>query len=330
VTLEPRRRRTLQVVVVTALAAASAALVLASVLGTVKQVRVLIAPRITYTGSAVVVLLAVGAHLILRRWPQPWRFGQADSMLTGLTGAAWAPVIGALVLLWLPRAIDLLDRNQALAPQFFPSRIGTTWTYTFGARDTTDRARSIREIKGTYSESIVSVDSLRTPVVRVLGIRRSGKAPLFAPCTDNSLKEKLIQGDVDYWLVSDAHRVYYICDHDQISDVAAGLLKRHKQRSSDALPDYVLPFKAGDVWTAFPDAVPSKQHAYEWFVERKLDVDVPAGHFTDCYKLVLYTSPDQTIRWVCPRIGVVALEYMHHGTVIEERAELSSFLAAPG
>jgi hypothetical protein len=83
----------------------------------------------------------------------------------------------------------------------------------------------------------------------------------------------------------------------------------------------------GAVWGADP-AFPAREDTfYQWHVEARTDVDVPAGRFKDCFALAYRTNPDHLMRWVCPGVGLVAWEYDHHGTVEQYRAELKEWSA---
>ncbi len=89
-------------------------------------------------------------------------------------------------------------------------------------------------------------------------------------------------------------------------------------------PSYVFPLRVGASWGSI-SAVPQANHWYEWYVEGQEDVDVPAGHFADCYRLVFFTNPDDTTCWFCPGVGLARLRYRHHGSVHNEDWELTSY-----
>jgi hypothetical protein len=62
-----------------------------------------------------------------------------------------------------------------------------------------------------------------------------------------------------------------------------------------------------------------------WYVDAQEDVVVPAGNFNDCYRLIFRTTPDFTVRWIYPRVGLAAAEYVHLGSTSEVRLELINF-----
>ena len=96
------------------------------------------------------------------------------------------------------------------------------------------------------------------------------------------------------------------------------------QSNEPALPpDYVFPLHVGASWGAV--GTPMASHGYEWYVEGQEPVDVPAGYFADCYRLVFFTNPDDTTLWFCPGVGLARLRYRHHGSVHNEDWELTSY-----
>jgi hypothetical protein len=54
---------------------------------------------------------------------------------------------------------------------------------------------------------------------------------------------------------------------------------------------------------------------YFSYVEKIEDVTVPAGTFKNCFKIVFRTLPDDTTEWFFPSMGIVRVEYHHHGTI---------------
>jgi hypothetical protein len=64
-----------------------------------------------------------------------------------------------------------------------------------------------------------------------------------------------------------------------------------------------------------------------WGVDAIEAVDVPAGHFENCYVLMLVTNADRTTRWFCEGVGFAKIEYHHNGTPNDQVWELVSFVA---
>lgn len=91
-------------------------------------------------------------------------------------------------------------------------------------------------------------------------------------------------------------------------------------------PTFEGPFEVGDIWRWDPHRPINKEYIdYQWYVLEKVDISVPAGNFENCYRIVLSTLPDNTVKWVCPGVGLVAEEYHHVGSTHDYRIELANF-----
>ncbi len=91
---------------------------------------------------------------------------------------------------------------------------------------------------------------------------------------------------------------------------------------------YGFPLKAGLQWGCdrqgkwAPD-----DHSYCSYVEKSNEiVTVPAGVFEGCFKVVDDTLPATQTDWYCPGVGIVKSEYVHHGTLINERVVLKKII----
>lgn len=73
-------------------------------------------------------------------------------------------------------------------------------------------------------------------------------------------------------------------------------------------PLLLFPLEVGQQWLAFGPDIPE----YQWVVETKESVTTPAGSFTNCYRVSLWTRPDHTIIWFCDGIGIVRKTAAHH------------------
>jgi len=203
----------------------------------------------------------------------------------------------------------------------FPVYIGSTWVYHTGkvTESHDGQGSNIESVIGNYTETVVALDSGPSDRFWIVGTKVSGENYLNK-CAGNDLSS----GDLDVWYVLNEEHLYQVCSRSEAYEIAL------EMRSEDLatihyLPTYVAPFEVGKLWPAFPDLPPREDTAYQWFVEAKVDVTVPAGEFKNCYRLLLYTLPDTTIRWVCPGFGMVASTYHHRGSVVDYRAELKSF-----
>ncbi len=65
---------------------------------------------------------------------------------------------------------------------------------------------------------------------------------------------------------------------------------------------------------------------HAWYVNAIEAVEVPAGTFKNCVKIVYYTNPDEVAEWYDESIGLIKSIYYHHGTVINEVAELKTIV----
>lgn len=89
--------------------------------------------------------------------------------------------------------------------------------------------------------------------------------------------------------------------------------------------EYVLPFHVGALWGADPEDQGRADGMYQWNIDGKTDVKVPAGKFKGCYDILFRTMPDHEERWICPGVGLTSLEYEHNGTVHHYLIELQSY-----
>ncbi|MGH9894222.1 MAG: hypothetical protein ACREA0_20005 [bacterium] len=214
------KRLFLQVAAATGAGVLSGALLLGSGIAALSDARTAISPDFTYWGTAVVAVCALSADLLLRVYPQPWPSGQRVRTVKGLSAVVWAPIIGAVALLWVPRVLDW-SRTESNRPEdFFPIHVGTSWSYQFGALDTAEGAPPrIKSVVGRYTESVVAVNSLLGPEVMIVGVQRSGKPPASAPCAHNPRSEA-VEGDPDFWYVADSQHLFYSCDRLHAVDIA--------------------------------------------------------------------------------------------------------------
>lgn len=225
-----------------------------------------------------------------------------------------------------PTTADSAIRTHPVL-QYFPLYVGTSWTYSYAeeAEGHGDDGRSITAETTAITETVAMVTTTISDKVYVAKIVVSGR-PILVDCHETLT----LASDAEYWMVADESRVFIACSKRQATALSADLVTDagadYATSTPPKLPAFILPLEEGSVWQAFPD-IPANEHdpAYQWHVQSKLDVRVPAGVFTDCYRIQLFTHPDTTKRWVCPGIGIVAAEYNHHGTTHNYRAELLSY-----
>ena len=328
------KRGSLQIAAIAVVGIVSGAFLLGQALDSVQNALALVSPLVTYAGTA--ALMGGGAllHLLLRAFPQRWVRAGSHLHVTALGPLAWAPILGAVGLLWVPRLLPQVQgpsedpRMAVPSPSsFFPHYVGATWTYTFG-RLTQEGSGSHSRIEkelGRYTDTVMVIRAGAAPSVKTIGLQRTGLVPRLLECSPNQDgSELVIRGDAGLWLVTDERRVFEACTREAAAELS--------QKVSTPLgtarlppPEYVLPFVVGALWGADPDDPPRSDEAYQWLVDSEAKVETPAGRFTDCYLLAYSTLPDHQLRWVCRGVGLVAWEYHHHGTIEEYRAELTSW-----
>jgi hypothetical protein len=87
------------------------------------------------------------------------------------------------------------------------------------------------------------------------------------------------------------------------------------------VPEHVFPLKVGSRW-GDSESLEREDKMYFNYVEKVEDITVPAGTFKDCFKVVFRTLPDDTTEWFCLGVGIVKIEYHHHGTILDWIIEL--------
>ena len=129
----------------------------------------------------------------------------------------------------------------------------------------------------------------------------------------------ILQDSDTIWYVIDDLTVYSASGSGQMQRLMTQLKGTETGYHFD--PAFVFPLAVGSRW-GDPGMAKS---GYQWEVEAQEAVDVPAGHFAECYRLVYVANTGYTRRWVCSGVGVVAWETHHNGTVIDEKAKLIDF-----
>ena len=260
------------------------------------------------------------------------------------TTKIWAFIVGVGVVLALLNGIfDLWDHifPKPLNPlssvntdefysipilKTFPLFVGSSWTYSYGVMTEAPGASlGLNQSTGSYTEKIVMVNGSRDDAIRVYTAEQTGDVMDMGCHWFDA-----VPGPVNVWYVTDETRLYLSCDSETAFAIAQNLLAI-KEENADMLrevitPNFEVPLSVGKKWEAFPEAmVPEEDTMYKWYVEDEINITVPAGSFTDCFRIGLHTLPDLTYKYVCPGIGVVAVEYVHHGSTMNYRIELSTY-----
>jgi hypothetical protein len=177
---------------------------------------------------------------------------------------------------------------------------------------------------GVITETVATISTGGSGGVYVAQIAVTGRS-FLRHCPANGIPG----GESAYWVVADASRVYVVCSSAEADALAAELAPGREAGPDEVLgtvPEFVLPLREGRVWQAFPGRpVSGEDSAYQWTVDSKEDLHVPAGTFRDCYRVRLSTLPDTLVHWVCPGVGIAATEYRHHGSPHDYRTDLTGY-----
>jgi hypothetical protein len=183
----------------------------------------------------------------------------------------------------------------------------------------------VTTMRGQYSETVFLVDHTLGPSVQLVGVEQVGDSPDAFMCTSDADRKFDPLSKSQFWYIIDSYRIFSKCDRAEAIELAKKLVASPSGNIQE-VPDYLLPFKVGELWGADPAYPKRDDDFYQWSIEDgETDVTVPAGKFKGCYALFYRTMPDHEIRWICPSVGLVATEYEHHGTTHHIRIELQSY-----
>jgi hypothetical protein len=188
---------------------------------------------------------------------------------------------------------------------YFPRPIkDSTRTYSFSVIYSSFSENSIEQKfeTGSFSEvARIINDKYRSSGVTIVGVERIG-VDYVAPCPDNF-----------YWYVYDAKRFYIICSKNYVDAVGFQIANNKEpdlvvssQFATEPLsimPHYLAPFEIGKLWQA----------DYAISIQEKVTKETPLGTFHDCYKLYFFLIHYEEFRYVCPLVGVVAIEVSSRG-----------------
>lgn len=196
--------------------------------------------------------------------------------------------------------------------EFLPLKKGNYWVYQ-------DQIE-IQDLQGNFEVEnkyvgekvkVKKIKQLRT--LKVISTENRGDFKIA-----KMQEEGTPEGTITFFYIVDNKkgRIYSYSD-EQIKTI----LPNNKDVNIQGSPEYIFPLqldsKGGD-----PESLNRKDNMYVFYVERLEDITVPAGTFKNCFKIVQYTLPDETIQWFCPKVGIVRLEYRHHGPIDNLVSEL--------
>jgi proline iminopeptidase len=285
---------------------------------------------IVTAGLIVVILIAVAAWLLLDQEDQ------ASIIRYQLTGGT----ITETPEFYPETSLDLSadTYTTTLASPALPATINTVYQvfpYFVGQERTYNYRREMAlpsvdgqvietaTDTGTFTESTAFIETGNNDRVRVVGLEQTGENPASYCAVDPA------PNAFDIWIVADATRLYRVCSREEAYAIAGDILNEDEQGPTERTlaPTFEIPLEVGHIWRWDPYRPVDEQYMdYQWYVHDKVDVSVPAGNFTGCYRIVLSTLPDTTIKSVCPGLGLVAEEYQHGGSTHEYRIELSKIV----
>ncbi len=205
--------------------------------------------------------------------------------------------------------------------EFFPLHLGSSWTYNFSQRIADDLdPEKINTILGSFTHQVEFIRLGGGSNLSMIALRRTGMPPSTDPST--------FCFEDAFWFLAEQHRMFLACSLEDIQALNQAL---QAETESGVMSDqflwshvYSVPLEVGDKWGGF-GGIGEEYCDYWWCVDSQEDVVVPAGNFKNCYRLILRTNPDATVRWICAGVGLVAAEYYHFGTLDEVRLELANF-----
>jgi hypothetical protein len=211
------------------------------------------------------------------------------------------------------------ENNEISISDLFPYFIGTKREYRFGTlSDNRINQMKTTATLGKYTETVVSVKTGISNRARVVEVQVEGEN-FFTDCN----KGELFSGEISIWYIMNDKQLFIACSKEEVNAIANDLVR--KGVTEIKFPSYIAPLNIGDKWPVFTENDLNREdNAYVWFVESIVPVTVPYGSFENCYRIVLFTNPDTTVRYVCPGIGLVASHYTHHGTVRDFTSELAN------
>lgn len=204
--------------------------------------------------------------------------------------------------MWSPDSGDLHTYFET------PS-IGATRSYAYSlvyaqtGDAETPNAPGSRALSGTYSETVRIVNGAWAEQgITVVGVETAGKNHL-PPCPDNF-----------HWYVYDQSRFYVVCSTRHVSGAANEFASNSEPTlvaygafTSDTItlePEYVAPFDIGAEWRS--------SGAYA-VVRDKVTKTTPIGTLNNCYQIEYQAIHYREWRYLCPGIGLAAVEVEDHG-----------------
>jgi hypothetical protein len=228
------------------------------------------------------------------------------------------------------RRVSAFSVTTENTSEFFGLRVGSRWVYEVSGKREEGSGKNVRilPVHGSYSEKIVAMHDVGLSV-RLVEFAAEGVPYIYGPCSDDFVRKSGNHEEMRFWYIVARNQIFSSCTQEEANQMARSLSASPSGKSPDDDPEYLLPFKVGAFWGADPSGPKRTDFFYQWNVEAKQDLTLPAGRFKGCYELNYRTLPDNEYKWVCSGAGLVADEYQHHGTVDKYRIELQSHTSGP-
>lgn len=202
--------------------------------------------------------------------------------------------------------------------EIFPISIGNKWHYKIN-QTTSGKNLEEKLTQGEFSISVVNYITGLSDKAKIIRLEIDGRDYIHE-CTNF----QSFTGKKDVWYVMDKHRLFITCSESDAYKIAKEITFNKSELQE--LPSYISPMKIGTKWDRFQKGDIKKfDNTYVWFIEAITDISVPAGNFKACYRILLDTRPDDTIRYVYPGVGLVSELYTHHGSRNDYTIELVDF-----
>lgn len=195
---------------------------------------------------------------------------------------------------------------------YFPLAEGNYWVYE--DRIEIQDPQGNFEVENKYIGEKVKVrriNQLRT--LKVLSTETRGDFKI-AKMQEEGTPEGTI---TFFYIVDNKNGRVYSYNNEQIKTI----LPNKKDVNIEGSPEYIFPLQIGSKW-GDAESLKRTDNMYFFFVEKMEDLTVPAGAFKNCFKIIQRTLPDETIQWFYLGVGIVRLEYRHHGSINNLVSEL--------
>lgn len=203
-------------------------------------------------------------------------------------------------LLWLIPIIALIIGCGSTTSVYYPIAVGNTWVYQM------------------MTTTIVQIDSVTADTTITTGDNNTEMTAETILNNGTPVFEIVTVITWDDTLMSDVNDTSYIEETEDYIFSYGSL--------DETVPDtvLVLPIEDGNTWTVHSDS----SMTITARVMGQQDVQVPAGTYTECWRIAWVTTPgnDTSYNYYAPDIGSVLCEHTHADSVtsVEAISELTS------